>query len=82
MSNNGNRQAVNEALRALPHAQRTRILQDSLDAALGKLPDEQSRKIVDLANELAKKMNKLGPATAIEVLAAIGILWSENGHGK
>lgn len=80
MTNDGDRWAISEALHALPHAQRTKIVQESLEAALGKLPDGQSQQIIGLAKELADKMNKLGPATAIEVLAAIGILWTDNRH--
>jgi len=82
MTNDGDRWAISEALHALPHAQRTKIVQESLEAALGKLPDGQSHQIIDLAKELTGKMNKLGPATALEVLAAIGILWTDNGHGR
>jgi hypothetical protein len=72
--------AVQEALRHLPYRDREGLTRAALKSALETMPESESAQILALAETLAVSMNKMGSLIALEVLAAVGMLWSENGE--
>ena len=72
------RRAVQEALRRLPYRDRESLARAALKSALETIPTSESEQILAMAETLAASMNKMGSLIALEVLAAVGMLWSEN----
>jgi len=73
------RRAVQEALRRLSYRDRESLARAALKSALETMPETESAQILAMAEALAALMNKMGSLIALEVLAAVGMLWSENG---
>jgi hypothetical protein len=73
------RRAVQEALRCLPYRDRESLTRAALKSAMETMPESESAQILVMAETLAASMNKMGSLIALEVLAAVGMLWSENG---
>jgi hypothetical protein len=73
------RRAVQEALRRLSYRDRESLARVALKSALETMPEMESTQILAMAEALAASMNKMGSLIALEVLAAVGMLWSENG---
>ena len=71
------RRAVQEALRRLPYGDRESLARAALKSALETMPELESEQILAMAKILASSMNKMGSLIALEVLAAVGMLWSE-----
>ena len=74
------RRAVQEALRRLPYRDRESLAKAALKSAVETMPEPESEHILEMAETLAASMNKMGSLIALEVLAAVGMLWSENGE--
>ena len=74
------REAVHEALRCLPYRDRANMTKDALESAVETMPESESAHILGMAETLAASVNKMGTLIALEVLAAVGMLWSENGQ--
>ena len=74
------REAVHEALRCLPYRDRANMTKDALESAVETMPESESAHILAMAETLAASVNKMGTLIALEVLAAVGMLWSENGQ--
>jgi hypothetical protein len=74
------RRAVQEALRHLPYRDREGLARAALTSALETMPELESEQILAMAETLAASTNKMGSLIALEVLAAVGMLWSENGE--
>jgi hypothetical protein len=72
------RRAVQEALRRLPYRDRESLARAALKSALETIPTSESEQILAMAETLATSMNKMGSLIALEVLAAVGMLWSES----
>lgn len=73
-------QTIHETLRRLPHAERAELLKEALGTALENLPPQDAEAIRAMTRQLSDQVRKLGELTALEVFAAIGALWSENGR--
>ena len=52
----------------------------ALDAALADLPPGDAAAIRAMSRQLSERVRKLGELTALEILAAIGAVWSEDGR--
>jgi len=76
------RQALQDALKAVSFHDRANVTKDALDAALAALPEDQAESVRQFARQLSDQLSRLGTGTALEVLAAIGMLWSENGDER
>jgi adenine-specific DNA glycosylase len=74
------RKTIHQALRQVPYDERRSILKTSLASAMETLPDTQAGDIPAMVDDLAGAIEGVGPKTALEVLAAVGTLWSENGQ--
>lgn len=74
------RKTIHQALKRVPHDERKSMLKRSLASAMETLPDAQARDIPAMAGDLARTIEKMGDTTALEVLAAVGMLWSEDGR--
>jgi hypothetical protein len=72
------RRAVQEALRRLPYRDRESLARAALKSALETMPELESEQVLAMAKILASSMNKMGSLIALEVLAAVGMLWSES----
>ncbi len=75
-----NRRDVSKALRRLSYRERTQLTKEAIAQAIENLPEPDCHAIPAIADELAASMNKMGSLLALEVLAAVGMLWSENGE--
>jgi len=73
------RRAIQEALRRLPYRDRESLARAALKSALETMSEAESEQILVMAKALAASMNKMGNLIALEVLAAVGMLWSERG---
>ena len=76
------RQALSRALFLMPHRERAELLKGALTAALADLPDHDAGPIRTMTRQLVEQIPKLGELTALEVLAGIGAVWSDNGAGS
>jgi predicted nucleic acid-binding OB-fold protein len=76
----GSREAVNEVLRRLPYRERASVTKDALESAVETMPEVESAHVLAMAETLAGSTNKMGSLIALEILAAVGMLWSENGE--
>ena len=74
------RRAVGQALQRVPHREREEVLKASQAAAIDALSSTEARQIPAMAGGLARAVDRMGPITALEVLASIGMLWSEEGR--
>lgn len=72
------KETLEEALRRLSHGERSAVTKAVLESAVDALPDTESQHIRDMAGKLSGSVKKLGPLTALEILAAIGKLWSDS----
>jgi hypothetical protein len=62
----------------LGYHDRAGLTKDAIEAAVGALPDNEAERIDGLATRLSEQFKGLGPVSALEVLAAIGMLWSDD----
>ena len=76
------RQAVGHALDRLVPADRGTLKKEAIAAAAAALPAEQEQRIRRAVNHLSDQFHGLGPGSALEVLAAIGMLWNEDRHKR
>jgi len=70
-------QRIREALHGLGSATRQAVVKVSLEEALAALPELEQSELQGMAQALAKGVPKAGTWTALEILAAIGMLWAE-----
>jgi hypothetical protein len=76
------RRTIHEVLLLLPHRERAELVKDALTTALAGLPEQDAEPIRAMTRQLSDRVQKLGELTALEVLAAIGAVWSDNGAGS
>ena len=76
------RQTVGHALRRLVPGNRGTVKKEAIEAAAAALPAEQAQHIRRAVNQLSDQFHGLGPGSALEILAAIGMLWNEDGHER
>ncbi len=76
------RRALGNALNRLTFRDRGAVKKESLAAAAAALPEEQAQQVQSAAAHLSAQIHGLGEGTALEVLAAIGMLWSDQGQGR
>ena len=74
------RKAVGTVLANLGFRDRAGVTKDALEAAVAALPEKEAEMLDGLATRLSGQLKGLGPVSALEVLAAIGMLWSDDGQ--